>query len=161
MNSVSRLGSRAAMAVVMATLLIALPARADLTDGLVAYWGFDEGSGTVAHDGTTHGHHAQIYGAEWDTGISGACLLFDGLDDYVILDPFTGCPSAAMTAVLWMRTSDSARHGTPLSYAVEDCDNEYLIYDYQHLWVWIQCVECEAGVAVNDGAWHQVALGVE
>ena len=63
-----------------------------------------------------------------------------------------------MTAVLWMRSADSERHGTPFSYAVAGCDNEYLIYDYQQLWVWIQCVEMYAGVAVNDGAWHQIAF---
>ena len=61
-----------------------------LEDGLVAYWRFDEGSGTVAHDSTSHGHDAQILGAEWGTGISGACLSFDGLDDYVMVNPFTG-----------------------------------------------------------------------
>jgi hypothetical protein len=37
--------------------------------GLVAYWKFDEGSGTIAHDSTTNNNHGTLYGSPvWFTG---------------------------------------------------------------------------------------------
>ena len=53
-----------------------------VTDGLVAYWSFDEGSGNVAvdHSGNNNG---TIYGAQWVDGRFGKALEFDGVDDYV------------------------------------------------------------------------------
>jgi hypothetical protein len=53
--------------------------------GIVAYWKFDEGSGTTAYDsiGTANG---TIYGATWTSGRAGGALNFDGLDDYVSLN---------------------------------------------------------------------------
>jgi outer membrane protein assembly factor BamB len=46
------------------------------TDGLVGYWRFDEGQGTVIHDsaGTNHG---VLHGPKWASGVSGGALLFD------------------------------------------------------------------------------------
>lgn len=49
-----------------------------IRDGLVAYWRFDEGSGTTAHD--TH-HIAKSDNKEGS--IFGNALSFDGVDDYV------------------------------------------------------------------------------
>ena len=56
-----------------------------ITDGLVAYWSFDEGlgatagdtAGAIADDGTLLG------GPAWTTGIKGGALDFDGVDDRV------------------------------------------------------------------------------
>jgi hypothetical protein len=50
--------------------------------GLLAYWNFDEGSGSTAHDTSGNGLDGTIYGATWTTG----ALDFDGVDDYVDLD---------------------------------------------------------------------------
>ena len=47
--------------------------------GETAWWAFDEGSGTVAHDSSPHGYDGNIVGATWtDEG-----LEFDGTSDYV------------------------------------------------------------------------------
>jgi hypothetical protein len=48
----------------------------------VAYWKFDEGFGSVAHDSSGNNHDGTIYGAGWTNGISGTALQFDGFDDY-------------------------------------------------------------------------------
>jgi len=53
-----------------------------LNRGLLAYWNFDEGSGSIAHDSSGHDYDGTIYGATWTTG----ALDFDGVDDYVDLD---------------------------------------------------------------------------
>jgi len=73
-------------------------AIADLNDGLVAYWSFDEGTGTVLHDYSGHGHHGTISGAQWVPGVAGSALRFDGTNDNVhvpdaddldVIGPFT------------------------------------------------------------------------
>jgi hypothetical protein len=55
---------------------------ADVSEGLISHWRFDEGSGAIAYDsaGTNDG---TIYGADWTTGQVGGALSFDGVDDYV------------------------------------------------------------------------------
>jgi hypothetical protein len=54
------------------------------TDGLVAYWTFDEGTGTTAHDTSVYDHTGTlINGPSWVTGRQGNALSFDGINDYV------------------------------------------------------------------------------
>jgi len=48
--------------------------------GLVAYWNFDEGTGTVAADSSGNGNHGTLVnGPQWAAGISGKALYFDGI----------------------------------------------------------------------------------
>ncbi len=55
-----------------------------VTSGLVAAYGFDEGSGTAASDASGRGHTGTIGGAEWAAqGRFGKALRFDGVDDRV------------------------------------------------------------------------------
>ncbi|MBI5388149.1 MAG: immunoglobulin domain-containing protein [Verrucomicrobia bacterium] len=59
----------------------------NLTVGLVAYWPFDEASGTTASDATGRGHHAAIQNgaASGTVGMIGNSLNFDGTDDFAIV----------------------------------------------------------------------------
>jgi hypothetical protein len=68
--------------------LTAVEIQADMglpvTSGLVAAYGFDEGSGTSASDASGKGHTAAITGASWAAqGRFGTALQFDGADDRV------------------------------------------------------------------------------
>jgi len=63
--------------------------RAQLSDSLVSWWSFNEGSGTDAKD-MWEGNDGTLTNFDGDTGwksggdcISGSCLEFDGVDDYV------------------------------------------------------------------------------
>ncbi len=49
----------------------------------IAYWHFDEGSGSVAKDSSGNDYDGTINGATWTKGVSGMALEFDGVDDYV------------------------------------------------------------------------------
>ena len=50
------------------------------------YWKFDEGSGNIAHDSSGLGNNGTVYGANWTSNcMSGYCLDFDGVDDYVFV----------------------------------------------------------------------------
>ena len=58
------------------------------SEGLVGWWGFDEGTGTTARDGSGLNNHGTLMNAPtWTTGQVGGALSFDGVNDFVnILD---------------------------------------------------------------------------
>ena len=66
----------------------AAPASEEQSKGPVAYWKFDEGTGTTTNDSTSNKNHGTISGATWQTEdmcVSGKCLKFDGTDDEVTI----------------------------------------------------------------------------
>ena len=84
--------------------------RAQLSDSLVSYWSFNEGSGTDAKD-MWEGNHGTLGGdPEWKSGgdcISGSCLEFDGSGDYVSLGrPSSLINQTALSIFLWVKTAD-------------------------------------------------------
>ena len=85
--------------------------------GPVAYWKFDEGYGTTAHDSTSNGNNGTLSGTTlptWqskDQCISGKCLYFDGSTSYVqVPDPSNGSLDFGtnnFTASLWEKRTTS------------------------------------------------------
>ena len=73
------------------------------TNGPVAWWKFDEGTGTIAHD-SAGSNNGTIYGATWTTGQIAGALSFNGTSNYV--DCGSG-PSNYdnITVSAWMKTS--------------------------------------------------------
>ena len=65
---------------------------------LVAYWKFDETSGTLAADSSGYGNNGTVYGATW----SGGCLSFDGSNDYVVVPKATSLEPSEITISFWM-----------------------------------------------------------
>ena len=60
-----------------------------LLNGLVGWWKFDEGSGTVAYDSSGNGNDGNLTnGPTWTTGKIGGALSFDGVDDFVDVSNF-------------------------------------------------------------------------
>jgi N-acetylneuraminic acid mutarotase len=73
------------------------------TDGLVGWWKFDEGSGTVAYDSSGNGNDGSLTGGPtWATGKIGGALSFDGVDDYVLVNKDFG---ATLTISAWAKRS--------------------------------------------------------
>jgi hypothetical protein len=55
------------------------PAFASLAQGLVGYWRFDEGAGTVARDRSASANDCQLRsGGGWTAGVLGGALALDG-----------------------------------------------------------------------------------
>jgi hypothetical protein len=61
-----------------------------LSRGLVGYWLFNEGAGSLVNDISGHGNHGKltnmlpnVQGSGWGGGKSGGILQFDGINDYV------------------------------------------------------------------------------
>jgi hypothetical protein len=72
-------------------------AKADL----VAYWPFDEGSGTTACDPVGH-NDGTVIGALWTTGIMGSALDFDGTDDIVVVGNHPSLHVTDLTMGMWI-----------------------------------------------------------
>jgi len=74
-------------------------------DGLVSYWSFDEGSGSIVHDyeGNNDG---QINGdPSWVNGKYGYALNFDGVDDYVDVSTNLNPSLSSITINAWIKGS--------------------------------------------------------
>ena len=65
------------------TLRFAQNVRSALQDNMVAWWTFDETSGSTSTDNWLNGLNGRVYGAVWTEGIVNNALSFDGIDDYV------------------------------------------------------------------------------
>ena len=72
--------------------------------GLVGYWNFDEGTGTVVRDRSGGGNDGHITGATWARGVRGSALEFDGVKNYVtIRSPRSVMTDKALTVSAWIR----------------------------------------------------------
>ncbi len=60
----------------------------NIVDGLIGYWKFDEGVGSIAHDSSGNNNHGNIIGSSWVPGLYGYAFNFDGNDDYIVV-PYT------------------------------------------------------------------------
>jgi hypothetical protein len=75
--------------------------------GLVAYWRFDEDSGTTAYD-TVNDNHGTLHNFDWTansgwtTGKIGGSLSFDGVDDYVSVSAISALAGDNLTAQAWI-----------------------------------------------------------
>lgn len=85
-----------------------LIARAQLPDGLVAAYGFEQGAGGVAEDSSSQnndGTFDPLTGPQWSAnGRFGKALLFDGTDDWVTVPDASSLDlTSDMTAMAWVK----------------------------------------------------------
>jgi hypothetical protein len=144
----------------------------DLTRGLVAYWKFDEGTGTTALDSSGKDNTGTLTGGPaWAAGApfagSGNALTFDGSNDLMTvrqnLAPVLG---GTATLAFWIRTTqkgDDVAHSAPGVTGVEENDGANDVF-----WGFIDAaggIGIAAGNSkgahsdpIGDGQWHHVAL---
>src|ERR1035437_7177535 len=83
--------------------------RADVTNGLLGWWPFDEGLGTKTFDASGHGRTGTLIGnplPAWTNGISSSALEFDGIQNSVQVPNDMGLtPAGAMTLATWVKVS--------------------------------------------------------
>jgi hypothetical protein len=73
---------------------------------------FDEGSGSIAYDSSGKGNNGIISGATWldeSECISGKCLSFDGIEDWVII-PNNHYLNGTFTIEVWAKPVDGGRN---------------------------------------------------
>jgi len=86
---------------------------APLDEGLVGYWSFDEGSGTIVHDSSGNDNDGTIFGGvQWVDGISGKALNFDGIDDYVNINDVSDFKfvNEDVTFTSWVQIVDNSNN---------------------------------------------------
>ena len=102
------------------------------TDGLVGWWKFDEGSGTVAYDSSGNGHDGNLTnGPSWTTGKIGGALSFDGVDDYVEIKNYYGISANdPRTASAWLKSNFqySTAHRTIVSWGSQSMGEEWKFF---------------------------------
>ncbi|MCK5077258.1 MAG: hypothetical protein KAR38_12830, partial [Calditrichia bacterium] len=88
-----------------------------------------------------------------------SCLEFDGDDDYVINEEYKGFPSSALTFSFWMKSSDTANEGTPISFSTTESTNSFLLTNYNNFRIGINAQETGGiEISANDGQWHHIAI---
>ncbi len=100
---------RVASFFVLAIVFFALPVYGSLTDGLVAYWNFNESSGTTAYDsagtnnGTLYGDAARV------SGVQGSGVKFSG-NGYINVPSSSSLniTGNAITISAWFKPSSSS-----------------------------------------------------
>lgn len=118
----------------------------DPESGLVGWWEFEEGSGSIAGDSSGNGNDGTIYGATWATGQIGGALDFNGVSDYVNCGNDSSLkPPLPITISAWVRLSGSGK----TQYIVVS-DNQ--ASDYYGVWFTVR-PDNTLGVSYGDGGY--------
>jgi PKD repeat protein len=130
-------------------------------DSPVLQWRLAEGSGTTAADASGNNRPGTYVGTvqrnrpsalNTDTN---AAVGFDGGTGRVEAAALTGLPTAAISAEMWVKTSDQKNSGL-ISYAVAANSDEFHVTNPDSLTVAVVGTRVDTGVAVNDNQWHHV-----
>ncbi|MDW8279637.1 MAG: LamG-like jellyroll fold domain-containing protein [bacterium] len=99
---------------------------APFVGGLVGYWSFDEGSGTIAYDRSGYNNNGTlINGPTWQTETNckvGKCLSFDGVDDVVVASANgVSIGVAPRTIIAWVNPYANTSRWGIIGYGTGDC----------------------------------------
>ncbi|MEM3616896.1 MAG: LamG-like jellyroll fold domain-containing protein [Candidatus Bathyarchaeia archaeon] len=123
---------------------------------LVGYWSFNEGSGAIVRDGSGNSNHGVLNnGPVWVDGRFGKALSFDGVDDYVRIEPSSSLDvTSQITVEAWVY---------PRAYVDSNGDNSHIIsrcaFNGGAIYV-LQTyspTSTKAGYAVNQIPWHHAS----
>ena len=91
-------------------------AYADIDEGLIGWWMFDEGTGTTVADSSGAGHDGFFVDStpEWVPGMYGKALQFDGTDKVEIPDHEDFHLTDAISVALWMQPEEDQANSAKL-----------------------------------------------
>ena len=93
---------------------------------LLAYWTFDEGSGTTAYDSSGNNSTGTVAGAQWTSSLFGSALNFDGTFQVNVPNSIPLNPVSGLTLSAWINAS--AWSFTPRIVQKGQSDNQYRLY---------------------------------
>ncbi|NPV46685.1 MAG: LamG domain-containing protein [Armatimonadetes bacterium] len=125
-------------------------------EGLVAYYKFDEGQGTVVRDHSGNGLDGTVHGAKFLRNASGYCLEFDGQTSYVDC----GAPPAldlrqTITVEAWIMPSGRPK-GEPGILGKQFSSFLLTYYHDGQVYWYIGQGGNNSNAPVPDGSWHLV-----
>jgi hypothetical protein len=99
----------------------------------VAYWKFDEGSGTTAVDSSGSGNTGTVNGATWTPGEIGSGLNFNGVNDYVSVPDASNLDNtSALTIAFWVKPTilDGSPRGIVSKRTASGTQDAYSVFFY-------------------------------
>jgi hypothetical protein len=130
-NTVARIRLVSLMSACLGSVLFLASCSAGQGKGLVACWSFDEGKGNQLLDTSGHGNHGEIHGTKWAKGRVGGGLLFDGVDDYVVVPKSASLNSISkeITLMCWIKTPLTGRYSIIERWPCDDLNQRCLELD--------------------------------
>jgi hypothetical protein len=126
---------------------------------LLAYWKFDEGSGTTAYDSSGNANTGTVVNATWTSGMINGALSFDGVTADVTV-PYSGSlnPVSTITIAAWV---NAVSWGNTPRILEKGNDDQYALFvnGSGQLEFFLAGVTNGALVATppSAGSWHHVA----
>jgi concanavalin A-like lectin/glucanase superfamily protein/Big-like domain-containing protein len=139
----------------------------------IAYWPFDEGTGTIANDASGNGHVGTLVnGPAWTAGRINLALSFDGVSNYVSVADAPALDAFPLTITAWINTTATTGvRGIVNKYAPGSFNGYQIFMNNGALCAWYLrdsanyaydgggCTLQTPGY--NDGKWHQVVYVVD
>jgi hypothetical protein len=135
-----------------------------LADAPSVYWRLGESSGTAAADASGNGRPGTYLGGALLgrpgalSGDANSAVSFDGSNDALRRNPIAGVSGTAISADLWLKTSDATKNAGIVSYATTSSMEEFHLRDPRALAVYVKGTRVNTGVVLNDGVWHHLAV---
>jgi hypothetical protein len=136
-------------------------------DYILAYWKFDEGSGTILEDSSGHDYDGTIIGPTWVSGYTGYALDFDGIDDYIELGPhsedlgFNKTDDLIFSLYFKSTSSQSGMiYGLAGAGNIPEVRIEHSSSGTIKFRAWTNAcgLEVESNDTFNDGSWHHAEI---
>lgn len=124
---------------------------------------FDEGEGEVAIDSSPNERDGTIMGAQYTEGVFGTALMYDGVDDNLVVTGYGGVGGTdPRTTVFWFKSSGTREHSW-VKWGPNTGGAKYYIRGH------VSGEQCFLRIEVNggqnygqadvcDGEWHHCAL---
>jgi len=131
----------------------------------VAHWRFDEGGGTILTDSSGYGRDGTLENMEqgsWQAGKRCGGLSFDGIDDSVRVEGYSGVTGAmGRTCMAWIKTTQAS--GEILTWGRETGGKKWVVRvdESGRLRAEVQGGYVVGTTLINDGLWHHVAVVIE
>jgi hypothetical protein len=118
------------ISILILLLFSATSALADLEgpgSGLVGWWKFNEGTGSIVHDSSGSGNNGIIIGSPtWTTGPFGTALSFNGTTDYIRIPYNRSLKLGLRTIAVWANLGDFLKlSGSVYGWGRGGCQDNY------------------------------------
>lgn len=127
-----------------------------ITQGLVGYWKFDEGSGTSAADSRGSNTGTLYNGPTWVSGKSSYALSFDGANDYVRAT--NSNPLGNIYTVAWWQKNDGPSNGPEIQpIGLVQSSNQFYKVNGGNSMCWVNNLSGCTSTSDTIGEWTHYA----